>query len=71
MQKLIKEYQFNNCFEYYDMILNSVINGQRTQATEQFKAMKREDRKEFIKYVKDEQRTLISTSDLNKFIDNL
>lgn len=48
MKKLIKEYGYNSDHQYFEMIVESVINGNRTQAKEQFNAMPRKDRKSFI-----------------------
>jgi hypothetical protein len=48
MKKLLKEYELNSDMQYYEMVVESVINGNRTQAKEQFNAMPREDRKAFV-----------------------
>jgi hypothetical protein len=48
MKKLLKAYGFNSDIQYFEMIVESVINGQRTQAKEQFKAMSKENRKGFL-----------------------
>jgi hypothetical protein len=48
MKKLLKEYGFNSDIQYFEMIVESVINGKRTQAREQFNAMPRKIRKNFI-----------------------
>lgn len=48
MKKLLKDYGLNSDMQYFDMIVESVINGQRTQAKEQFNAMPRKVRKAFI-----------------------
>jgi hypothetical protein len=39
MKKLLKEYELNSHVQYYEMIVDSIINGQRTQAKELFSAM--------------------------------
>jgi fructose-1,6-bisphosphatase len=51
MKKLLKDYDLKTDFDYYELIVNSVINGNRTQAKEQFKAMPKINRKEFIKHL--------------------
>ena len=48
MKKLLTDYGFNNDYQYYDMIGESFINGQRKQAIEQFKAMPVVNQKEII-----------------------
>jgi len=49
MKTLVKEYGFGNKSEYFDMIGESIVNGNRSQAKEQFLAMDKESRKEFVK----------------------
>ena len=48
MKKLLKAYGLNSDMQYLEMIVESVINGNRTQAKEQFKAMPKNERKKFI-----------------------
>ena len=48
MKRLLNDYQFNSDMQYYEMIVDSIINGQRTQAKEQFKAMPNEDKQRFV-----------------------
>ena len=48
MKRLLNDYQLNSDMQYYEMIVESVINGQRTQAKELFKAMPKEDKERFI-----------------------
>ena len=48
MKKLLKNYGFNSDMQYFEMIVESVINGQRTQAKQQFKAMPRNYKRTFI-----------------------
>jgi len=48
MKKLLKDYDLNSDMQYFDMIVLSVINGQRTQAKELFNQMPRKVRKSFI-----------------------
>lgn len=49
MKKLLKVYGLTNEMEYYEMVAESRINGQITQAKEQFKAMPKENQKAMIK----------------------
>ena len=51
MKKLLKEYSFTNDMEYYDMIVMSVINGQRTQAKNQFDEMPKPNKTEFVMHI--------------------
>lgn len=51
MKKLLKDYGFNSDMQYFEMIVDSVINGQRTQAKEQFKAMPKENQKAFVRSI--------------------
>ena len=51
MKKLLKSYDLKWSYEYFDMILESKTNGNHSQAVDQFKEMKRENRKEFIIYL--------------------
>lgn len=48
MKRLLNDYQLNSDMQYYEMIVDSVINGQRAQAKEQFKAMPKEDKERFV-----------------------
>ena len=45
MSRLLKAYGFNSDMQYFEMIIESVINGNRTQAKEQFNAMPKDDKK--------------------------
>ncbi len=44
MKKLLKDYGFKSDMSYYEMIVESFINGQRTQAVDQFKALPKKNR---------------------------
>lgn len=48
LKQLLASYEFTNVEEYFSMITESVINGQRTQAKEQFKALPKEQQKKFM-----------------------
>ena len=49
MKKLLKTYGLNSDMQYFEMIVESFINGQRIQAVEQFKAMPKANRISFVK----------------------
>jgi len=34
-KKTLKDYEIDHIYDYYDMVLESLVNGQRTQAKEQ------------------------------------
>tara|TARA_R110000850_G_scaffold3473_2_gene16773 strand:- start:3031 stop:3258 length:228 start_codon:yes stop_codon:yes gene_type:complete len=45
---LAKEYEFNTKEEYFNYIVETLINGQRQQVRDLFNAMRREDQNEFL-----------------------
>lgn len=49
MKKLLKEYGLNSDMQYFEIIVESYLNGQVIQAKEQFNAMTKEYKKSFIK----------------------
>lgn len=51
MKKLLKSYGLTTNYQYFDIILESILNGQQKQANDQFLAMPRLARKEFILYI--------------------
>lgn len=50
---LLQEYNFTDYTQYYDMIIESHINGNFRQRNEQLLALKSDKRKEFVQYLKD------------------
>jgi len=50
---LAKELDFETEIEYFDYIINSYINGQKTQTRALYKAMKEVDKLEFLVYLKE------------------
>jgi len=70
MNNLLEKYNFTNNEQYFETIVDSVINGQRTQAKNQFKAMRTEHRKTFVKYIYSELEVL-SQSDKEMFVNNI
>jgi hypothetical protein len=71
MNKLLKEYDFNSDMQYYEMIVVSVINGQRTQAKTQFNCLLKENKKAFIKAIYGYWNTSLSQEDKEMFMDIL
>lgn len=49
MKKLLKAYQFNSDMQYFEMIIESFLNGQFSQAYSQFSAMPRKNRIQMLK----------------------
>ena len=71
MKKLLKDYELNSDMQYFEMIVESVINGQRTQAKELFNAMPRKVRKAFIVSIYGNWQSGLSNSDKAMFMDQL
>jgi hypothetical protein len=55
MKKLLKFYGFKTVEQYFDMCVESVINGQRAQAREQFKAMPKALKKQMCNYLNNQE----------------
>ena len=49
MKKLLKIYSLNSDQQYFEIIVESYINGQTSQAKEQFNAMSKDYKKQFVK----------------------
>ena len=71
MKKLLKEYGFNSDMQYFEMIVESVINGQRRQAMMQFTALSKENKKAFIKAIYGNWITGLSQDNKDMFLDIL
>lgn len=71
MKKLLKAYSFNSDMQYYEMIVESVINGQRKQAREQFNAMPKENKKSFLKSIYGGWTSRLTLQDKEMFINEL
>lgn len=54
MKKLLKTYDLSSVDEYYMIVIESHVNGQKTQAKEQFKAMPKDEQKALVKMLQDE-----------------
>lgn len=53
MKKLLKLYNFNSDMDYFEMIIESFVNGQNKQAIDQFKALPKNERKNMVKMAVD------------------
>lgn len=71
MKKLLKDYDLNSDMQYFEMIVTSVINGNRTQAKEQFNAMPRKVRKAFIVAIYDNWNSGLSYQDKAMFMNEI
>ena len=69
MKKLLKKYGLNSDMQYFEMIVESVINGQRTQARELFASLTKSERKSFVKAICFEWQTGLKTDEKEMFID--
>tara|TARA_R110001632_G_scaffold70752_1_gene164628 strand:- start:13550 stop:13774 length:225 start_codon:yes stop_codon:yes gene_type:complete len=47
-KKDLKEYGFEIVEYYFEMIIDSIVNGQRTQAREQINDLSKEQKKDFL-----------------------
>jgi hypothetical protein len=72
---LLRSYELSSNFDYFNMIIRSVINGQRTQSQKLFKKLPKQQRKDFIKYITtvipDSEKRIFSQSEIHWFIDNI
>jgi hypothetical protein len=72
MKKLLKIYGFNSDMQYLEMIADSFLNGQYSQAKEQFKAMPKSYRISMLKtLVSGNWLTTITDSQRDILFDNL
>jgi hemerythrin superfamily protein len=69
MKKLLKQYGFNSDMQYFEMVVDSCINGQYKQAREQFKAMSKQYQKKFVKNIHGNWHSGLTNSDKSKFIE--
>ncbi len=46
----LKGYDFNHITEYYNYVIESVVNGQRSQAKELIKKMSKQQRRDALNY---------------------
>ena len=71
MKKLLKDYGLNSDQQYFEIIVESVINGNRTQAREQFNNMPRKVRKAFIISIYGNWQSGLNDSDKAMFMKEL
>jgi hypothetical protein len=75
LTKLLKSYELNSDFDYFNMIIGSVINGQRTQSKNLFKELPKQQRKDFVKFITtvipDSEKRIFSQTEIHWFIDNI
>ena len=71
MKKLLKDYELNSDMQYFEMIAGSIINGQRTQAKELFKAMRRKDKKNFVVAIYTSWQSGLTETDKAVFLNEL
>lgn len=69
MNKLLKQYGMNSDMQYFEMIAESFLNGQNSQARTQFKAMPKRYRISFMKSANSHWNSGIDTDKLNTLYD--
>ena len=52
LKTLCKAYEFENDYEYFDYIIESLINGNLTQCRELFNDLRETDKKSCIRYIR-------------------
>lgn len=72
---LLKIYELSSDFQYFELILLAILNGQRAGSKTLFLELRNKDRKSFVKYITtvitDEQKNILSQSEIHWFIDNI
>ena len=53
LKTLCKVYEFENDYEYFDYIIESLINGNLTQCRELFNDLREADKKSCIRYIRE------------------
>ena len=71
MKKLLKEYNLNSDMQYYEIILDSITNGQRNQAINQFKALPKANKKQFVVAINTNWDTQLLNTEKELFINLL
>ncbi len=51
LSSILKQYQLNSDVQFFDVIIESRINGQNSQAKEQFNLLPEASKKSFLKYI--------------------
>lgn len=55
IENLVKDYEFETKEEYFNYIVESLVNGQRQQVKDLFNQMKKQDKKDFLLNYLDEK----------------
>lgn len=71
MKKLLKIYGLNSDMQYFEMIVESFINGQYSQAISQFKAMPKSYRIVMLKAANGNWQSGMSRNQIDILFDNL
>ena len=71
MKKLLKIYGLSSDMQYYETIAESLINGQKKQAIEQFRAMPKNNRIQFVSAIFGNWASGLSESDKHIFISHI
>ena len=71
MSRLLKAYGFNSDMQYFEMIVESIINGNRQQARGQFNAMPDKDKKNFVHSIYTDWQTGLDNEDKRMFLNNI
>ena len=69
MKKLIKTYGLNSDMQYFELIVESLKNGQRKQAINQFLSMDKAYRVKFIKNALTNWNSGLTNSELSIFVE--
>lgn len=69
MNKLLKKYDLNSDMQYFELIVESIFNGQFRQATELFLDMPKKYRKSFVKSALTNWNSGLKTETIVTFID--
>lgn len=68
MKKLLKEHGLNSDQQYFEMIVEAYLNGQKEQAFSQFKAMPKKERQMFVKSGLNWWQSGLTTPQLSNFL---
>lgn len=71
MQSLLKTYNLTHESEYYEIIIESFINGQNKQAIEQFKAMPKTNRVAMVAEIAINSNRSIDRSQIQQLIKHI
>lgn len=71
IKKLLKSYSFTDVRQYFDMIVDSVTNGQVGQAKEQFIQLPKEERVQFLRKLAKDSYMEDRSAEINVLHDTL